>query len=356
MNPEVLSAFLHQYLPHSFPSTQDATRIIALAGDASSRRYFRAQGSDGKTVILTLYPEVFGTDETALERLQRLTRENPSTPLSYANDPLAQIEMTGFLKEQGLPVPALIAVDGSRGIIAFEDLGDVRLIEAMEGLDLAGRTALYERSLALIVSLQQTTPALMQRAMVGSTLEFDAPKLLWEMDFFLTHYFGSYRQTPLSPEDHTLLRRELEPICSWLAHRPQVLCHRDYHARNLLVREDVLYLIDYQDARRGPVTYDLVSLLLDPYAPVSDLDLEALLELFCEQTHRHRNRAFMREWEAMAIQRLLKACGTYAYQTAVRKASQFESYLIPTLAHACSFMRAHGGCESLLERLDTRSH
>ncbi len=68
------------------------------------------------------------------------------------------------------------------------------------------------------------------------------------------------------------LRQEFAAIVAELAAEPRVLCHRDYHSRNLMLHLDRLYIIDFQDARMGPDTYDLVSLLRDSYVDLTGSD------------------------------------------------------------------------------------
>ena len=359
---ERIQQFLEQPSPSQPSPSQPSHRnleqgcITALAGDASSRRYYRVHDrvDEARALIVTLYPAPFDAGETAVGRLERLLEADPDAALSYANDPLAQIEMTGFLASQGLPVPKLEGVSGPLGIVAFEDLGDVRLSEALEGADADRRHAFYLEAVDLIVKLQAVTQAMRAADVIGAHMSFSEAKLMWELEFFLTHYFEGYRQQPLTARDLEAVRSELEPLCRYLAGLPQVLCHRDYHARNLMVQNETLYLIDYQDGRLGPETYDLVSLLLDPYVPPDALDVDAMLDAYCIARSRPRDAAFREAWQAMAIQRLLKACGTYAFQTARRGSTLFEQYLGPTLKHAVRWMDVQGGMEQTRALIEAR--
>ncbi|MFM7202363.1 MAG: aminoglycoside phosphotransferase family protein [Myxococcota bacterium] len=344
----MLPAPLQQFLQSALDTQYAQAEVHTLAGDASSRRYFRAQLPGKPSLILTLYPTPFDLSIDARAALERRLIQQPDAALSYANDAQAQLEMTAFLAQHGLPVPAVRAVDASLGVIAFEDLGDLRLIEALDGQPLSRQMQLYHEAIELMVALQKLTPALKQSALVGSLLRFDVPKLMWELRFFLTHYFESHRQQPLSELARARVEAELEPLCQYLADRPTVLCHRDYHARNLLWHQDKLWLIDYQDARLGPATYDLVSILLDPYAPTEQLNTQALLDGYAQGLGMEWTAELQREYQYMAIQRLLKATGTYAYQVGVRGNLLFETWLEPTLARACALMRDQGGFDHTL--------
>ncbi len=89
-----------------------------------------------------------------------------------------------------------------------------------------------------------------------------------------------YRGAQLSDADREALRAEFRPIIDELAGEPRVLCHRDYHSRNLMMHEGLLYMIDFQDARMGPDTYDLVSLLRDSYVDLPEVVVDELIAFF----------------------------------------------------------------------------
>ena len=59
-----------------------------------------------------------------------------------------------------------------------------------------------------------------------------------------------------------------------------MLCHRDYHSRNLMLHDGSLFIIDFQDARMGPDTYDLVSLLRDSYVDLTSQQVDELIAYF----------------------------------------------------------------------------
>lgn len=382
----VLQKMLCQHLGVSM--TQVA--VTRLAGDVSSRRYYRANFKqnihfssyipvsgveresstrprewEANSVILTVYPEPFAQGLTALEDLSNKLLINPNILLTYANSPHAQLEQTVFLYHQGLPVPRVALVQhqvprweglSPVGLIVFEDFGDKRLLEVLLDSALPDRQEWYGRAVELIAQLHNTTEVVRRSALVANSLYFSSAKLEWELDFFINHYFNSFLKKSIQTSQLNALRHELQPLCTRLAQAPQVLCHRDYHARNLMVQDNRLFLIDYQDARLGPTTYDLVSLLLDPYAPTEGLDVPLLL-------HRYRaarqgsqpavpdGDAFEQEWAEMAVQRLLKAAGTYAYMAGARGVPEFEGYLAPTLKRACELLQKLGGFNSLIEAL-----
>jgi aminoglycoside/choline kinase family phosphotransferase len=113
-----------------------------------------------------------------------------------------------------------------------------------------------------------------------------------------------------------------------------VLCHRDYHSRNLMLREGSLYIIDFQDARMGPDTYDLVSLLRDSYVDLPEETVSDLLAYFLAlKGQTGTEHEFRRRFGLMALQRNLKALGTFGYQAAARRNPIYIQYMPRTLKY-----------------------
>ncbi|HTU99684.1 MAG TPA: phosphotransferase, partial [Luteitalea sp.] len=129
-------------------------------------------------------------------------------------------------------------------------------------------------------------------------------------------------------------------------------CHRDYHSRNLMLHRQKLYLIDYQDARLGPDTYDLASLLRDSYVDLSDSMVNWLLAYFLALTGRPESEAEFRErFDVMSLQRNLKALGTFGYQTIAKQNPVYIQYMPRTLRYVRTNLaryRAFGRLHDLL--------
>ena len=338
--------------------------VSKLAGDASSRAYFRVQptgGANGRSegsLVLVVYPEPFDEIESARGRLARLESASPTARLTFANDPKAHIEVTALLLEAGLPVPRIVAVSGPERVILFEDLGDLRLQDWL-GDRLPGEIRVaYRRALELLVEVQNNTGRAIREDSICSALAFDKTKFEWELKFFLDNYFGKYVATRVPPRIMTLLNEEISDLCGELASRPQVLTHRDYHARNLMMHGDQMYIIDHQDARMGPRTYDLVSLLYDPYVTIGQDMIAEMTELFVELNAKSKvpfesETEFRRESELAAVQRLLKATGTYAFQAAVKKNDVYIQYVAPALETALAALQRLGRFDHLRRLIES---
>jgi len=219
------------------------------------------------------------------------------------------------------------------GILALEDLGDVTLQSHLGAGTLSEHEALYRQAVALIGVMQRRGAELLTPADTPSQLAFDVEKLTWEMDFFVRHFVEGYRGAGLTAAERTALAAEWAAIVEELAAEPRVLCHRDYHSRNLMVHAGRLYVIDFQDARMGPDTYDLASLLRDSYVDIADSELDGFIAYFLAVKGVAGGAEFRRRFDLMAVQRNLKALGTFGYQAAARRNPIYIQYIPRTLRY-----------------------
>lgn len=323
----------------------EEVHVTKLTGDASSRSYLRAEaGTSSTSVIAAVYSEAFDESELAIARLARAEVTNPSARLTFANDPCAHIEVTLLMLEAGLPVPKVLAVSGADAMMLFEDVGDLRLQDWLsDGRSDSEVIEAYRRALEFVVRIQDATELALGADSICSHLAFDEAKLRWELGFFFAHYFNRYLHQRLDPDTSNAVQADFKALCSELAARPRVLTHRDYHARNLMMHRGEMFIIDHQDARMGPVSYDVASLLSDPYTALTDEITEALVELFIQMKAGSKlliesTDEFRVELDLMIVQRMLKAIGTYSSQAASGNPI-YIPYIGPAIERALAAMQ-----------------
>ena len=293
----------------------DAARIVALTPDASTREYFRIPWAKKGTAIAAVYPEPFDPDIHPF------------------------LDLTRLFAEAKLPVPEILDVDALAGVIVQEDFGDHQLRRFFETAPEDEREAHTERAIQLIADIQAATRLAFERKSIASRLSFDEAKLSWELDYFREHFFKSLRHEELRHAEEAELRAELNDVSAELAARACVLCHRDFHSSNLMIdRKGRLRMVDYQDARIGPASYDLVSLLLDRQTSLPSLAEIRERRLFFLEERRKRGLEaidpdeFAREFRLMTVQRCLKAVGTFSYQTGVLgRGDTYAQFIDPML-------------------------
>ncbi len=211
----------------------------------------------------------------------------------------------------GLNVPRVIAQDPNRGFFLLSDLGE-RLYLSQLNDDMVER--LYADALAALVVLQ---------AGIYTDSDFlsdyDEHLLTTEMELFRQWYLGRHLGIGLTPQQNAAFDDVFEQLARSALAQSRVWVHRDYHSRNLMVMEqNNPGILDFQDAVRGPITYDLVSLLRDCYIAWPRARVEGWVNgyhtlaaqsglLVCEDPEQ-----FQLWFDLMGVQRHLKAVGIFA--------------------------------------------
>jgi aminoglycoside/choline kinase family phosphotransferase len=299
-----LRSVLAATLAELYPGARDQP----LAGDASTRRFYRLVLSDGGSRVVMDY----------------------GAPFEGETD---DIRLTRIFQQAGLPVARVFQGLPEAGALILEDLGDDTLESALARAT-SGGCPTRDRLLPAAVRLAAEIATRGTAALVSSDRALgpalDAERFLFEMRFFLEHYVGGFLGLP---DVAARIRGEVEAIALAAASHPRVLCHRDYHSRNIMVRADgELALVDIQDARWGPDTYDLASLLCDAYVDLGDDEATELSDLYWRLIPGTPDVATLRErFDIVAAQRMLKALGTFGYQVGVLGRDRYRSAIPRTV-------------------------
>lgn len=293
---------------HFIDSSFPGARVTAIAGDASTRRFYRVQLPDRSTRVLMDYGQPLDgeTDDVRLARV--------------------------FLVAD-LPVARILGVKQDAGCLVLEDLGERTLEMA---LDAEWRQPAQGSSLELLRQAARLaadvaalgTPAL-SRSERASGPALDSERFRWEMNYYLEHYVRGLCGTAVPSE----LDRALQNLADLAARGRPVMCHRDYHSRNLMLRDDgSLAMVDIQDARWGPDSYDLASLLYDAYIEIDDGWRDPIIESYLSALGQSPPPpGFRSRLPWVAAQRMIKALGTFGYQIHVRGQPRYGSAIPRTL-------------------------
>ncbi len=287
---------LNYNLPDELP---DGYSITQRTGDASSRAYFRIQGPDGATVMLMKMPDPF--DETSFPYLRNFY----------------------LFRSIGVPLANILEMNPERGFVLLQDLGDDTFYELYNSWSERLRLSYLLKALKY--------QSLIEKAQPDDPLSFDTARFSWEMNYFFNHFLIGFRGAEISDSEKSELQEHFLKLSNELASRPRFFCHRDYHSRNFMVHHDHVYVIDFQDARFGPATYDLASLCYDSYLQHPAELIRKLEQAFFV---RHPNGETQRfEYPRMCLQRNLKALGTFGYQTTVLGRDFYRQFMPPTLEY-----------------------
>ncbi len=287
-----------------------ATRLVRLAGDASDRRFVRVVPPGAPPRVLVVHEGPIDPEKLPLIRVGELFRRLP------------------------VPVPVVHGADAALGIVVVEDLGDTMLEDAIATLPAGGRIARYREAVEIIAAIQRGGHRLAGSGAGPFGLAFDVAKLTQELDFFVEHFMVGFRRHALTAPARRALDDEFRALAADMAAEPRVLCHRDFHSRNLMLHRDRLHVIDFQDARMGPDTYDLASLLRDAYVALDAAEVDQLLAHYQTVTGRGDGAALRRRFARTTVQRALKALGTFGYQITVRGNPRYREAIPRTLGYA----------------------
>ncbi|MGM0614718.1 MAG: aminoglycoside phosphotransferase family protein [Pseudomonadota bacterium] len=262
----------------------DEINLQEAGGDASFRHYYRLTLPDGSTrMVMDAPPE-----------------QEDSTP--FVN--IAQQWQAG-----GLPVPHIFASNLEEGFLLLEDLGDTPLQHCFND-----PASVHQHTLDALVLIGE----LQNRASPEPLPRYDSELLGRELDLFPTWCLEQWLAIP-APDEWPSLRNAL--IEQALA-QPFVSVHRDFDAMNLMVHREKLYMIDFQDAVAGPLSYDVISLLRGRYWRLNAEEFADAVQRFYQRarqdgrlTSRIDETTFLGQCQAMAAQRSLKVLGIFCRLT-----------------------------------------
>jgi len=269
--------------------------LMPLAGDAGFRRYFR--------ITLSMSDKNHGScSYIAVD-----------APNEYSNNGQF-IKVQQYLSSQNINVPQIIDVDIKQGFLCLSDLGQQTLSDVITPENMA---YYYQQALAIALSISSIK--------VNQKPDFpiyDAAFVQRELTIFDEWLLLAHLGIELSAAEKTKLSACFSLLVNNAIEQPQVVMHRDFHSRNLMLHtlhdEQKLAVIDFQDAVIGPITYDAVSLLKDCYIRWPKEKIIPLFQQFCDDLSVQHQLAeinfqqWQRWFDLMGLQRHLKAAGIFA--------------------------------------------
>jgi len=218
-----------------------------------------------------------------------------------------------FLKKHNLNVPRIYASNETEGFLLLEDFGNQNFLD---NLTAKNADTLYKQAMDALVKLQS-----IKQEQYIELPNYDSELLLKEMDLFEQWYVNKHLKQVLTDPQKSVLQETIEYLQIQVLLQPQVIVHRDYHSRNLMLVDDNPQnpgIIDFQDAVIGSCTYDLVSLLRDSYISWPENQVEDWVSYFHQQLIEHKIiekctfKTFMQWFDFMGMQRQIKVVGIFA--------------------------------------------
>ena len=289
-----------------------------LAGDGSDRCYYRiiCDNDRNKTYVLM---QLSNQDANLLE-----------------HDGYDWIKIAKILDRQRITVPKPVKSLPQFAALIIEDYGD-RMLETI-AFDLLHQkqrselVSLYEQALGIIAKMIRIPSATTE---IWCSRGFDEERYQWELDFFRKKFVGPVARWEFTKAEEAAFQKDCRMISAELAMYSRYFTHRDFHSRNIMVKNGRLAVIDFQDARLGSPAYDMVSLCFDSYVPFRDSERLQLMEdgmdIVRSQVSKTVREEINHHWRPMLLQRQLKAIGSFGFLTIDKNRGNYLKYVKPAL-------------------------
>jgi len=282
--------------------SENCTDAVKLPASGSNRDYYRLSGTN-KTVIAAYNP---------------VLKENE-----------AFIHYTQVFLAQGLKVPKVLNYNLSENIYLLEDLGDTTAFDRI--ISLKQKPANKSEILNLLkniidnlICFQTNTYNHIDFSKAFPRHSFDIQSIMWDLNYF-KYYFLKLLYINF---DEQLLEDDFNAFARFLnSAENKYFMYRDFQSRNIMIKEDNLYFIDYQGGRKGPLQYDLASLLYSAQTGLEEDIRDELLQYYINQTKGiisvSESQNFTSYYYAFVLVRILQALGAYGYRGIFERKAYF---------------------------------
>ena len=294
MNTELLAQLYQSY------TGEAPTSIEPLPGAGSNRKYFRLKGKESLI-------GVYGTS----------TEENR-----------AFIYMARHFSQKGLPVPRILAEAPDQSAYLQDDLGDTSLFQLIKQGRESGNfsdeeTNILKRTIRLLPQIQFEGSKDMDFSYCYPLATFNRRSILWDLNYFKYCFL---KATGLEFQEN-LLEDDFERMADTLLQiEPQVFMYRDFQSRNIMIREEKPYFIDFQGGRKGPFYYDVASFLWQAKANYPDSLRQELLDEYLDALrpyHAIDKEQFLTTLRHFVLFRTLQVLGAYGFRGYFEKKAHF---------------------------------
>lgn len=281
-----LQSWLHESLQRlyaaEYPQGVPAGSLSSASSDASFRRYFRWQSDSRSLIVMDAPPP-----------------QEDCRPF---------VKVAGLLAKAGVHVPTILAADLQRGFLLLDDLGRQTYLDVINA----------ENADQLFADARQALLSFQQQPMDAGLPRYDDALLRRELQLFPDWYLQRHLGVQLEGAQLALWQRSCDLLVKSALNQPQVLVHRDFMPRNLMLSSPNPGVLDFQDAVYGPVTYDITCLFKDAFLSWPEARVKTWLEDYWQQAQAAgiavpaSFEAFYAASDLMGVQRHLKVIGIFA--------------------------------------------
>jgi aminoglycoside/choline kinase family phosphotransferase len=280
---------------------EETESFTPLPPSGSDRRYFRISGST----------------KSAIGTINHDKKENR-----------AFIEFSRHFKTLGLPVPGIFSVNNTSDIYIQEDFGNTTLYDWLstsrsEKEIPSAVVDFYKQSIEYLIRFQLEGAKDLDFSLCYPRHSFDKQSMLWDLHYF-KYYFLKLAGIPF---DEQLLEDDFNAFADYLQQADSdYFMYRDFQSRNIMVTDNGPAFIDYQGGRKGPLQYDLASLLYDAKADLPDELRRELLDFYISTLKKKievDEASFRNFFRGFVLIRIMQAMGAYGFRGFYEKKEHF---------------------------------
>jgi aminoglycoside/choline kinase family phosphotransferase len=292
-------------------ANEKATKVTPLALSGSDRKYYR----------------IHSETKTALGVYNHDTKEN-----------LAFVEFSKHFIKLGLKVPKIYAEEVTQDIYLIEDLGNTTLFafltkEKEKAVFTDDLKKVYFKVLEDLPKFQIEAGKGLDYSLCYPRASFDKQSMMWDLNYF-KYYFLKLAQISF---DEQALEDDYQTLTDYLLEaKHDYFLYRDFQSRNIMIKDNEVYFIDYQGGRKGALQYDIASLLYDAKAEIPQEVRQELLDFYINELKKHIDideSEFRKQFKAYVLIRIMQAMGAYGFRGFYEKKAHFLASIPPALSN-----------------------
>lgn len=290
----------------------EVDEVKELPGSGSRRIYFRITfAAFGKKSILASFnPEV--------------------------GENIAQYSFTIHFRNKGLKVPEIFAKDSSYRYFLLEDVDGPVLFDLLNTMNEEETIKIYKKVLDKLIDFQTLGIDGLDLDVAYPTAQFGTENIMWDLNYFKYYFLKTHN---IIFDEH-LLEKDFESFAGKLLEaKSEFFLYRDFQSRNILLKNGEPWFIDFQGGRKGPLQYDVVSLLYQAKAGLSENIKENLLKYYLDKLEKRTNESstdFLKSYTYFVYFRTMQVMGAYGFRGLVERKGHFLQsipYAIENLTH-----------------------
>ena len=285
------------------PPAPSSVKIIQIAEQGSNRKFYRLSYPDSSRVVM-----LSSAEDQDFERFLKIGK---------------------YFFENGLGAPEIFNYNKSQHAVLLEDLGDDTVYEVLKR---GNQGEVYRKVIDWLVSFQNKSCELGVECRSEVNRYFDYRGMRWETEYFTDNFLK--RHLGVADAKCAALQHGFDMLANEALSQPQILIHRDFQSQNIMVKNGIVRIVDFQGARQGPVAYDLMSLLKDAYVDIPPALRRELEEYYYEELQKTGIKKLcftkdqFRKYAVVAgLQRNMQALGAFAFLSLFKGKNRYRDFI-----------------------------